>query len=133
MKTNKTITIYHKSFNSDTKLDDWKRQLALKAMIQGGRGASINKGYDKANDISVWIPFVENSIISVEYLKDKILITTKLNEIIKLSKEDIIVCSDTNEEIKIQKDLKIENFNITTLIVNDYCSNEMKHIFLGAK
>jgi len=122
MKTNKTITIYHKCFNADTKLDKWQRQISLKAMVQGGRGASINKGYDKANDISIWIPFVENNINSIDNLKNKILITTKSNEVIELAKEDIIVFSETDEEIEVQKDLQLENFNITTLIVNDYCS-----------
>ena len=42
------------------RLDKWIRYPIENVMWQGGKGANINKGYDKANDISIWIPYDKN-------------------------------------------------------------------------
>ena len=55
MITNSSMTLYHKRFNSKTRLDEWVRYPIENVMWQGGKGASINKGYEKANDINVYI------------------------------------------------------------------------------
>lgn len=117
MITNTSMTLYHKRFNSETRLDEWDRYSIENVMWQGGKGASINKGYEKANDISVWIPYNQNE---------------ELNKV-PFSIGDIIVKDNISVEITKQSDLKVDNYNITTLINNDYGSDEMKHIQLGAK
>ena len=116
METNASMTLYHKRFNSETRLDDWDRYPIENVMWQGGKGASINKGYEKANDISVWIPYNKNK---------------ELNKV-PFSIGDIIVKGDVSVEITKQSDLKVDNYNITTLINNDYGSDNMKHLQLGA-
>lgn len=117
MTTNSSMTLYHKRFNSSTRLDEWDRYPIENVMWQGGKGASINKGYEKANDISVYIPYDTNMEL----------------EKVPFSIGDIIVKGNIEDKIAKQSDLKIDNYNITTLINNDYGSDDMKHIQLGVK
>ena len=117
MTTNSSITLYHKRFNPNTRLDEWDRYSIEKVMWKGGKGASINKGYEKANDINIFIPYNENK---------------ELNKV-PFSIGDIVVKGSIKDEIKKQSDLRVENYNITTLINNDYGSVDIQHIQLGAK
>ncbi len=117
MTTNTSMTMYHKRFNKNTRLDEWDRYPIENVMWQGGKGASINKGYDKANDINVYIPYNVNEGL----------------EKVPFSIGDIIVKGNIEEKITKQSDLNVDNYNITTLINNDYGSDEMKHIQIGAK
>lgn len=117
MKTNSSMTLYHKRFNQKTRLDEWDRYSIENVNWQGGKGASINKGYEKANDINVFIPYDTNKGL----------------ENVPFSIGDIIVKDNIKDVITKQSDLKVENYNITTLIKNDNGSNNMKHIQLGAK
>ena len=117
MITNSSMTLYHKRFNSKTRLDEWDRYPIESVMWQGGKGASINKGYEKANDITVYIPYNTNGGL----------------EKVPFSIGDIIVKGSIEDMIAKQSDLKVDNYNITTLINNDYGSDDMQHIQLGAK
>lgn len=117
MKTNTSMTLYHKVYNSKKHLDDWIKYTIENVMWQGGKGASINKGYEKANDINVFIPYNSNMEL----------------EKVPFSIGDIIVKGNIEDEITKQNDLKVDNYNITTLIKNDYVSDDMKHIQLGAR
>ena len=60
MITNTPVTIYHKSIDVVTRLEKWTRYNYENCWFFGGKGASINKGYDNANDIDVRIPFKTN-------------------------------------------------------------------------
>ncbi|MDO5003609.1 MAG: hypothetical protein Q4E39_05235 [bacterium] len=117
MKTNSSMTLYHKDYNKKTRLDEWIRYPIENVMWQGGEGASINKGYDKANDITVFIPYNKNKEL----------------ENVPFSIGDIILKGNIDDNITKQSDLKVNNYNITTIIDNNYGSSEMKHIQLGAK
>lgn len=117
MRTNSSLTLYHKRLNSKTRIDEWDRYEIKNVMWQGGQGASLNKGYEQANDISVFIPYNQN-----EELSD-----------IPFAIGDIIVQGITNKKIKKQSDLTVENYNITTLIDNNYGSPSMQHLQIGAK
>lgn len=117
MKTNSSMTLYHKDYNKKARLDEWIRYSIENVMWQGGEGASINKGYDKANDITVFIPYNKNKEL----------------ENVPFSIGDIIVKGNIDDNITKQSDLKVNNYNITTIIDNNYGSSEMKHIQLGAK
>lgn len=117
MITNSSMTLYHKIFNSKTRLDEWERYPIENVMWQGGKGASINKGYEKANDINVYIPYNNNGEL----------------EKVPFSIGDIIVKGSIENNITKQSDLMVDNYNITTLIDNNFGSDEMKHIQLGAK
>ena len=111
------MTLYHKVYDKSTRLDKWERYPIKKVMWQGGKGASINKGYEQANDISVFIPYDSNEGL----------------EMVPFSIGDIIVKGNIKTEIKKQSDLSVDSFNITTLIYNDYGSDSMKHVQIGAK
>lgn len=117
METNSSITLYHKRLNEQTRIDEWDRYPIDNVMWQGGKGASINKGYEKANDISIWIPYNQNQDL----------------ESIPFAIGDIIVKDIVKDKITKQSDLKVDNYNITTRINNDYGSYDMQHIYLGAK
>lgn len=117
MESNTNMTLYHKRFNPKKRLDEWDKYSIENVMWQGGKGASINKGYVQANDISIYIPYEQNKEL----------------EKVPFSIGDIVVKGISEGEITKQSDLKVDNFNITTLIDNNFGSDCMKHIYLGAK
>lgn len=117
METNTGMTLYHKRLNKKTRIDEWDRYPIENIMWQGGKGVSINKGYEKANDISIWIPYDQNKNLDT----------------IPFNIGDIIVKGIIEDKITKQSDLKVDNYNIKTLINNDYGSYDMQHIFIGAK
>jgi len=113
MKTNTGITIYHKYYDEKEHIDKWKLQTIENVMWQGGLGASLNKGYDQANNVNVYIPL--NNVNGVE-----------------ISIGDILVKGILTEEIKKQSDLT-ESYNITTKIQYDYGSSKINHLQIGAR
>lgn len=117
MITNSSMTLYHKRYNSNKGLDEYDRYTIDYVNWQGGKGASIDKGYEKANDIKIWIPYLKNEDLSE----------------IPFAIGDVIVKGVINDKIIKQSDLKVDNYNITTLIDNNYGSNNMQHIYIGAK
>lgn len=117
METNSSMTLYHKRYNPKARIDEWDRYPIQNVMWQGGNGANINKGYDKANDISVWIPYDQNENLDT----------------IPFAIGDIIVQGIIEDKITKQSDLMVDNYNITTHIPNNYGSSDMQHIFIGAK
>lgn len=117
METNSSITLYHKDYDKKERLDKWIRYPIENVMWQGGKGANINKGYDKANDISIWIPYDKNKEL----------------DNVPFSIGDIIVEGNITDNISKQSDLNVDNYNITTIIPNKYGNDDMHHIFIGAK
>lgn len=113
--TTKIITIYHKTFNSTTKLEQWTRY-NYDAWYFGGKGSSINKGYDNANDINVRIMYKSNKDLNIDLFKIG----------------DIIVPDNIALNINKQQDLNNYNvYNITSINNNNFGIN--KHIHLGGK
>lgn len=117
METNSSVTLYHKRLNKETRIDEWDRYPILNVMWQGGKGASINKGYEKANDISIWIPYDQNENL----------------DIIPFAIGDIVVQGIIEDTITKQSDLKVDTYNIATYTPNNYGSLDMQHIYIGAK
>ena len=111
------MTLYHKVYDKAARLDKWERYPIKNVMWQGGKGASLNKGYEKANDINIWIPYDSNEGL----------------EKVPFSIGDIVVKGSIDEAITMQSDLKVDNFNITTFIDNTYGSDSLEHIQIGAK
>lgn len=115
MKTNTSLTIYHKVFNETTRLEEWRRYNYYKVWWFGGKGASINKGYDNANDVDIRIPYNQNEV-----------------DITNIQIGDILVKGDLATDITTQQDLnKFEVYNITSINDNNFGIN--KHIHLGGK
>ena len=116
MITNNSLTIYHKTFDTTTKLEVWNRHNYDKVWIFGGKGASINKGYDNANDIEIRIPYNKNSDLNVN----------------NFAIGDIIVPSTLDLNITTQQDLKsYQTYNITSIKNNTF--GNQPHIHLGGK
>jgi hypothetical protein len=112
MITNKAITYYHKTLN-ENKLEQWTKTIFENVWVFGGKGSSINKGYDNANDVNVRIPM-------------------KLVENTDLFKIGDIVAVGIQGNITKQSDLKgIEFYNITSININDFGNNP--HVHLGGR
>ena len=114
MITNSSLTIYHKDgLDVSTHLEKWTRYNYDKVWYFGGKGASINKGYDNANDVEIRIPYGNLDIT-------------------KFALGDIIVKGTLDFNINTQKDLKnYEIYNITSIKNNTFGNNP--HIHIGGK
>lgn len=114
MITNSSLTIYHKDgLDVSTHLEKWTRYNYGKVWYFGGKGASINKGYDNANDVEIRIPYGNLDIT-------------------KFALGDIIVKGTLDFDINTQKDLKnYDIYNITSIKNNTFGNNP--HIHIGGK
>lgn len=113
MITNNSITYYHKTLNDITHLEEWNRILFSDVWAFGGKGSSINKGYENANDINVRI--------SMKYVNDKNIF--QIGDIIAIGEQG---------NISKQSDLNgTEFYNVTSININDFGNNP--HIHLGGK
>lgn len=112
MLTNKTITYYHKGMDAN-RLTTWTRYIFEDVWVFGGKGSSINKGYENANDVNVRIPLEDVQDASIFDLGD-------------------IICVGIHENIEKQSDLEgAEYYNVTSINVNDF--GNTPHIHLGGK
>jgi len=115
MITNSSVTIYHKGFDTTTKLETWTRYNYDKVWFFGGKGAGINKGYDNANDVQVRIPYNQNTV-----------------DINDFAIGDIIVQGTLNQDIQTQEDLSnYLIYNITSINNNNFGNSQ--HIHLGGR
>lgn len=116
MITNSSVTIYHKGFNQETRLETWIRFNYENVWYFGGKGAGINKGYVDANDVEVRIPYDANE--NLDYSN--------------FSVGDIIVQGNLNLDISTQQDLAgYDVYNIKSMNNNNFGNNP--HIHLGGK
>lgn len=114
MITNSNITVYHQDGLDTNKLEKWTRYNYSKVWFFGGKGASVNKGYDNANDVDIRIPY--NSNISIG----------------NFSIGDIVVQGTLDFDITRQQDLSnYLIYNITSINDNNFGNNP--HIHLGGK
>lgn len=115
MITNASLTIYHKVFDEEARLEKWKRYNYDKVWFFGGKGAGINKGYDNANNVDIRIPYEFNNV-----------------DINNIKIGDILVEGTLTQEIKSQQDLSNYNvFNITSVNNNKFGNNP--HVRIGGK
>ena len=115
MITNASLTHYHKTLDETTRLEKWIRYNYEGVWWFGGKGSSINKGYENANDVDVRIPYDKNNI-----------------DISNLAIGDIIIKGTLETDITTQQDLNnYEVYNITSINDNNFGINP--HIHLGGK
>lgn len=117
MIINSSLTIYHKGgLDVATHFEKWTRYNYDKVWFFGGKGASINKGYDNANDVQVRIPYDLNKGLDIN----------------NFAIGDIIVKGTLDIDIETQDDLSsYEIYNITSINNNDF--GGAQHIHLGGK
>lgn len=116
MICNSKLTIYHKDgLDVATHLEKWTRYNYDNVWFFGGKGASLNKGYDNANDVEIRLPYNLNEL-----------------DINNFAIGDIIVQGELTQDIATQQDLKnYLIYNITSIKDNNFGNN--KHIHLGGK
>ena len=115
MLVNSSLTVYHKvEIGHDYK---WVRYFYESIWWFGGKGASLNKGYENANDVQIRIPYDLNS--SLDYNNFGIG-----DILVQGEYEDIVSENDL-------KDLNIPYYNISSLNNNVFGNN--KHIHISGK
>lgn len=116
MICNSKLTIYHQDgLDVATHLEKWLRFNYDNVWFFGGKGASLNKGYDNANDVEIRLPYDMNEL-----------------NINNFSIGDIIVQGELTQDIATQQDLKnYQVYNITSIKNNNFGNS--KHIHIGGK
>ena len=115
MITNSELTIYHKYFDEEARLEKWQRYNYDNVWFFGGKGASINKGYDNANDVEVRLSYKSNDL-----------------DINNFAIGDIIVQGSLETDIQRQQDLNdYLIYNITSIKNNNFGTSP--HIHIGGK
>ena len=116
MTTNSSLTIYHGVFDENIRAEKWIRYNYDNVWFFGGKGASINKGYDNANDVEIRIPYNQNNNLNID----------------NFAIGDIIVQGTLTTDIQTQEDLNNNLiYNITSINNNNFGNNQ--HIHLGGK
>ena len=112
MICNSSLTIYHKGFNEETRLETWTRYNYDNVWFFGGKGAYVNKGYDNANDVEIRIPYDQNEV-----------------SISNIEIGDILVKGTLDLNITSQQDLNdYEIYNVTSIKNNTFVSSPQIHI-----
>ena len=110
MLVNSSLTVYHKvSDNHDYK---WVRCNYDNRWWFGGKGTSLNKGYENANDVQIRIPYDLNP--KLDYNNFGI--------------GDILVKGTIKTDITSESDIESEYYNITSLNNNTFGNNQHIHI-----
>lgn len=113
MLVNSSLTVYHKvEIDHDYK---WVRHFYENIWWFGGKGASLNKGYENANDVQIRIPYELNP--KLDYNNFGI--------------GDILVRGTLESDITSEEDIQGEYYNITSLTNNIFGNNQ--HIHIGGK
>lgn len=115
MITNSSLTVYHKGFDKEKRIETWTRYNYDKIWWFGGKGTSTNKGYENANDVQVRIPYKQNEV-----------------SILNFDIGDILVQGTLDLEISKQSDLSSYDIYNITAINNNVFGNE-QHIHLSGK
>ena len=112
MLVNSSLTVYHKvEIDHDYK---WIKYFYKNIWWFGGKGSSLNKGYENANDVQIRIPYELNQ--DLDYNNFGI--------------GDILVQGEY-KDITSEEDIQSEYYSITSLNNNVFGNN--KHIHIGGK
>ena len=115
MISNCSLTLYHKTFDDKERLEKWIRYNFSNIWWFGGKGASINKGYDNANDVEIRISRLNHEINEKDFAIG-----------------DILVKGEVKIDINTQQDLnEYEVYNITSIKDNNFGLNP--HLHIGGK
>lgn len=115
MIINSDITIYHKTLNSQTRLEEYIKYYYPNCWKFNKKGSTNNKGYSETNIIEVRIPYISNSNM----------------EISNFAIGDIICIGNGKNVISGQDELNGEAYNIVSIANNKFGTNP--HIHIGGK
>ena len=112
MLVNSDLTIFHKTLNEQTKIEEYSKHYYGKVWCYLTKNATLNKGIEKSNTLIVRISYELNPGLNIEDLK-----------------VDDIVIQGNHEDITSASDLKNENFYKIVSITNNTFGTE-KHIHI---
>lgn len=115
MITNNNLTLYHKTIDETTHLEEWTRFNYDNVWLFGGKGASSNKGLEYANNVVIRIPYNQNEI-----------------DISNISIGDLLVEGHLDFDIETQDDLINHNVYLLTSITNNTFGST-PHVHLEGK
>ena len=107
---NSDLTIYHKSLNDITKLEEWTRINFKNIWWFSSKNTTPSKGYEESNNVEIRIPY--------DLVKDETLIDVG----------DILVRGNINQDITRQSDINGEIYNIVTIKRNNFGTRPHIHI-----
>ena len=110
MLVNSSLTVYHKVVRNHE--DTWEKHFYKNIWWFGGKGSSLNKGYENANDVQIRIPYDLNP--KLDYNNFGI--------------GDILVKGTIKADITSESDIESEYYNITSLNNNTFGNNQHIHI-----
>ena len=113
MLVNSSLTVYHKA--EENHGYKWVRYNYDKIWWFGGKGASLNKGYENANDVQIRIPYDLNPKLNYN----------------NFGIGDILIQGTLESDINSESDVQGEYYNITSL--NNNVFGNSKHIHIGGK
>lgn len=128
MKTNTSITIYNKYFNSITRSDSWKRHVIHNVFWDSSQNVNVYKGLTKTDKGVIYIPFNSNYMT---YFVDPKTFQNDPNTYWTIQNGDIIVKGVIYDEVSKQSDLERKYNNvliISSFTINDFGSQNMQHI-----
>lgn len=112
MLINSDLTIYHITTNDVTKLEQYEKHYYKKVWCYLVESATLNKGVEKQNNITIRIPYELNPGLNIE----------------DMAKNDIVI-QGNQENITSAIDLMDKEFyRITSITNNTYGSNKHIHI-----
>lgn len=115
MITNGEVTVYHKGFDPETRLETWTRYNYDNIWWFGGRNSSLDIGFENANDVKVTIWYNLNNV-----------------NIANFSIGDMLVKGHLTDNITKKSDLaNYDVYGITSKKDNNFGS--FPHIKLGGK
>lgn len=115
MISNCSLTVYHKGFDTENRIETWTRFNYSNIWWFGGKGAGINKGYENANDVEIRISRLDHNI-----------------NVDNFSIGDILVKGEIETDINTQQDLEgYEVYNITSIKDNNFGTRP--HLHIGGK
>ena len=123
MMTNTKMAVFNKYTNSTTKNVTFKKHLINNVFWDDSKGVNLNKGYDKADAVNVYIPKDKNDMS--EYVNPKQYDGSSWT----LNNGDLIVKGEVTEtEVSGIKELSsYEVFTITMVDNKDFGSSNMQH------
>ena len=113
MLVNNSVTIYHKGFNENQRIETWTRYNYSKVWFFDRIGARVSRGYVDSDSLSVRIPYDMNTGVKIS----------------NFAIGDIVVKGTLEVDITKQSDLsEYKIYNITSITDNTFGNNPHIHI-----
>ena len=114
MITNTDLTVYHKTLNEETRLEQWERYFYKNVWLFAGKNSTQSDGYQVSNSAEIRIPYNSNENADISHF----------------SVGDILYKGNVQKQITSQSDVS-EAYTIVS--VNNNTFGNEQHIHIGAR